>query len=102
MPAFIEAGHLDRLGPGKGAAVTIGSNTVALFKVDGVIYAIEAWCLRCGVCLADGCLQGWIVACRGCDWRYEVTTGSVVGIPALRLHTFDAKVVGGEIIVANA
>jgi nitrite reductase/ring-hydroxylating ferredoxin subunit len=102
MPAFIEAAHLDRLAPGKGAAVTTGNNTVAFFKIDGVIYAIEGWCLRCGACLAEGTLEGWIVACRGCDWRYEVTTGSVVGIQALRLHTFDVKVDGGQIIVANA
>jgi len=101
MPAFIEAAHLDRLAPGKGSAVTIGNNTVALFNIDGAIYAIEAWCLRCGACLAEGCLQGWIVACRGCDWRYDVTTGAVVGIPALRLYTLHAKVVDGQIFIAN-
>ena len=102
MPAFIEAGHLDRLAPGKGAAVTTGNNTVALFKVDGAIYAIEAWCLRCGACLAEGNLEGLTVACRGCDWRFDVTTGAVAGVPALRLQTFDVKIVGDEIIVTSA
>ena len=102
MPAFIEVEQLDRLAPEKGAAVTIGGNTVVLFKVGGVICAIEAWCLRCGACLAEGCLQHGIIACCGCDWRYDVITGSVVGIPALRLHTFDTKVVGGQVIVAKA
>jgi nitrite reductase/ring-hydroxylating ferredoxin subunit len=102
MPPLIEAGQLDRLEPGKGIAVTIGNNTLALFRAGSLIYAIEAWCLRCGACLADGCLEGRIVACCGCDWRYDVTTGSVVGIAALRLHTFEAQVVCGQIIIAAA
>ena len=101
MPALIGATLLDRLALGKGAAVTAGNNAVALFKIDAVIYAIEPWCLRCGTSLAEGCLEGRVVACCGCDWRYDVTTGSVVGIAALRLHTFDIKVVGGQIVVAD-
>ena len=101
MPAFIEVAYLDGLAPGKGASVAIGSNTAAVFKVDDAIRAIEASCLRCGADLAEGTLQGKIVACRGCDWRYDVTVGCVVGIPALRLVIFDVKVVGGQVIIAN-
>jgi nitrite reductase/ring-hydroxylating ferredoxin subunit len=102
MPAFIEVAHVGRLASEKGAIVTTGNNTVALFKIDGVIYAVEAWCLRCGTCLTEGSLEGLVVACRGCDWRYEVTTGSVVGMPALRLYTFKAQVVAGQVIIADA
>ena len=102
MSALIETAHLDRLAPGKGATLTIGSNTIAVFKVDGVIYATEAWCLRCGTSLAEGWVESRIVTCSGCDWRYDVTTGSVVGIAALRLRTFDVRVVGGQVIVADA
>ncbi len=102
MSVLIGTAHLDRLAPGKGAALTIGSNTVAVFKVDGVIYATEAWCLRCGTSLAKGCVESRIVTCGGCDWRYDITTGSVAGIAALRLRTFDVRVVGGQIVVAEA
>ena len=101
MPAFIEVGYLDRLAPSKGLSVAVEGNTAALFKVDGAIYAIEAWCLRCGLDLAEGNLQGEIVACSGCDWHYDVTDGSVAGIPALRLGVFDVQVSGGQIIIAN-
>jgi len=101
MPAFIEVGYLDRLVSGNGFSVAVDGNTAALFMVDGALYAIEAWCLRCGVALAQGILQGRIVACRGCDWRYDVTVGVVVGIPALQLVRFAVKVVGGQIIIAN-
>jgi nitrite reductase/ring-hydroxylating ferredoxin subunit len=101
MPALIETAHLDRLPPGKGATLTIGNHTVAVFKVDGVFYGTEAWCLRCGASLAQGCLESRVVACSSCDWRYDITTGSVVGIAALRLRTFAVRDVGGQIIVAD-
>jgi len=102
MPAFIEAGQLDRSAPGKGVMATTGNNAVALFRADRGIHAIEGSCLRCGASLADGRFDGSIVACGGCDWRYDITTGSVVGIPALRLMVFDVKVVDGQIIVSDA
>ena len=101
MPAFVDFEYLEALAPGKGTSVAVGNNTAAVFKVDDAIRAIEAWCVRCGADLAEGSLQGKILACRGCDWRYDVTVGCVVGIPALRLVIFDVKVVGGQIIIAN-
>lgn len=102
VSALIETAHLDRLALGKGATLTIASSTIAIFKVDGVIYATEAWCLRCGTGLAEGSVESRIVTCSGCNWRYDVTTGSVIGIAALRLRTFDVRVVGRQIIVADA
>ncbi len=102
MPALIEAARLDHLAPGKGAVVTAGDSTVALFKTDAAIYALEAWCLRCGACLAEGNLEGWTVACYNCDWRYDVATGSVVGIPALQLQIFSVEVIDGQIVISNA
>jgi nitrite reductase/ring-hydroxylating ferredoxin subunit len=95
----IEFELLARLAPGCGTACTAGNNTVVLFNVDGDLYALEGWCLRCGTCLAEGRLEGRIVACRGCDWRYDVISGSVVGISALRLQTFSARVFDGRVIV---
>ncbi len=85
MPAFIETGQLDHVAPGKGATAAAGSNTIALFRTGGVVRAVEAWCLRCGACLAEGTLAGRIVACRGCDWRYDLDSGAVLALPALRL-----------------
>jgi nitrite reductase/ring-hydroxylating ferredoxin subunit len=102
MPTLIAAGDLDRFDLGKGTVVTIGDNTLALFKVDRLVYATEAWCLRCGAILAEGGLQDGIVACGGCDWRYDVMTGSVVGIPALRLSTFEVQIVGEQVVVMGA
>lgn len=102
MPAFVAVGPVDALAPGRGVAVVAPQDTLVLFRIDDVVYAVEAWCLRCGAPLADGHLLGRMLGCRQCDWHYDVATGCVLGLPALRLQTFEARVIDGQIVVADA
>ena len=90
---FIEVMRLDDVAPGTGIAVTVAGMALAVFNVKGRIYAIEDTCIRCGSPLATGQLAATVIQCSGCDWRYDVTTGCVTGIPALRIDSFDAKIV---------
>ena len=55
--------------------VTVEDTGIALFNVAGAIFAVDDFCVRCGASLAAGKLKGTEVACSGCDWRYDVTTG---------------------------
>lgn len=102
MADFVEIARPARVAVGRGARVTIAEYCdVALFDIGGRLFAIEDLCVRCGTSLADGTLEGTVVACRGCDWRYDVTTGCVNDIPALRIDTFEAKVVDSRILIAT-
>lgn len=67
------------------------SGAIALFDVGGEVHAIEDGCLRCGATLMTGALDGAIVTCRACGWRYDVSSGCVIGLPALRLATFPVR-----------
>jgi nitrite reductase/ring-hydroxylating ferredoxin subunit len=99
MPPFARVLALDCLAPGAASATAIEGSTVALFNVGGSIYAIDDFCMRCGGSLAAGTLSGTLVACSGCDWEYDVVTGSVTGIPALRIDTFEVRVAGPDVLV---
>jgi 3-phenylpropionate/trans-cinnamate dioxygenase ferredoxin subunit len=81
--------------------VTLGDTAVALFNVDGRIFAVEDTCVRCGSSLAPGALQGHDVTCPGCGWRYDVRTGCVIGVPALCIDTFKVEIVDSEVMVAT-
>lgn len=41
MPSFVETARLDEVPVGKSIAVTVAGKAVALFNVDGQIYAID-------------------------------------------------------------
>lgn len=81
-------------------SVAIGDMAIALFNVDGAIYAIDDACLHAGGSLGSGELDGSIVRCGGHGWKYDVTTGCVIGIPELRVATRAVRVVDGRIMVA--
>jgi nitrite reductase/ring-hydroxylating ferredoxin subunit len=90
---FVDVARFDDVPSGTGIAVTIEGMALAVFNVNGRIYAIEDTCVRCGSPLATGQLAATVIQCSGCDWRYDITTGCVAGMSALRIDSFDVRIV---------
>lgn len=90
----------DGIGPGRAALAHVDGRPIALFDLDGRIVAIDGLCARCGASLAGGRQDGRHVVCGGCGWRYDLATGAVTGLPALRLDRFAVRIEGDEVLVA--
>ena len=58
MGAFVEVMRLEELLPGTATSVTVAGKDVALFNVDGTVYAMEDGCLHHGSSLGMGQLRG--------------------------------------------
>lgn len=102
MVEFVECERRGRIAPGKGIRVMMAEHyVVALFEVAGRAFAIDDLCVRCGSSLANGTLRGSVVSCCRCGWRYDVTNGCVNDLPALRIDTFETKVVDTRILIAT-
>ena len=99
MADFVEVATLDQLAPGQGMTVIVRGVPVALFNVDGTVFAIDDTCLHEGVSLGSGELRGTIVRCRAHGWRYDVTTGHAMNEPDCRLTCYPVQVVEGTILV---
>jgi 3-phenylpropionate/trans-cinnamate dioxygenase ferredoxin subunit len=100
MAEFTEVLREEDLPPGRSLCVTVAGKDIALFNVDGSIYAMEDSCLHQGSSLAAGQLNGRIVTCRSHGWQYDVTTGNTVHVPDYGVGTFPVKVADGRIFVA--
>jgi len=100
MPAFVGVAWLEQLSPGRAMTVTIGDLQIALANVDGTVHAIDDACLHAGSSLGAGVLEGKVLKCRAHGWRYDVTTGAVLGVPGLGVRAYDVQVVDGRIKVA--
>ena len=101
MPArLVTIARLDQLAPGRGVSVAVAGDAIALFRIDGRTFAIDDACARCGSSLAGGTLRGATVVCNGCGWEYDVRTGAVIGVPALRIDTFEVTVVDSVVMLA--
>jgi nitrite reductase/ring-hydroxylating ferredoxin subunit len=100
MADFVEAACLADIPPGTGTCVTVAGKDVALFNVDGTIYAMEDSCLHQGLSLGTSKLEGKVVTCRGHGWRYDVTTGCTLHVKDYGVATYPVKVLNGKIRVA--
>ncbi len=99
MSDFVEVARLDQVPVGKGWPVTVAGKELALFNVDGTIYAMDDTCLHQGLSLAMGELDGPIVTCRGHGWRYDVRTGNTTHVPDYGVDTYPVKIEDEKIFV---
>ena len=61
--------------PGERAVVEVDGRSIALFNVEGTIYAIDDSCPHAGASLAGGKLDGLSVQCRAHGLRFDLRTG---------------------------
>jgi len=101
MERFVDVARLPDIPPGSGLAVNVAELRVALFHVDGQVFATDNACIRCGGELAAGTLSGHDVECAQCGWHYDVVTGSTGGVPKLRLDTFAVRVSGATVMLKS-
>jgi nitrite reductase/ring-hydroxylating ferredoxin subunit len=84
------------LAPGARLLLETASGPIAIFEVGGTVHAIEDGCLRCGASLTTGTLAGTVVTCSVCGWQYDVASGGLVGLSALRLPTCKVRAIRAE------
>lgn len=87
-----------------GEAVRIAGDTpIAVFNVDGALYAIDDTCTHQDASLADGWLEGCLVECPLHASCFDLRTGRVSGPPAKRgVRTHKVTVVDGMVYVQPA
>jgi nitrite reductase/ring-hydroxylating ferredoxin subunit len=84
---------------GEGRVIEADGRTLAVFNVDGTLYALDNACPHRGGPLGDGDLDGRLVACPWHAWRWDVTSGANANNPAVRVPCFPVTVEAGEIFV---
>jgi len=100
MAEFVKVATLSELAPGTCKPVEAGGKVVALFNVDGNIYALDNTCLHRGGPLGEGTLSGDVVTCPLHMWEYNVRTGEKVNVPEMKVATYPVQIEGSDIKVA--
>ncbi len=77
-----------------------GGRSIALANVDGAFYAIDNLCTHDGGPLGEGRIAGDLVECPRHGARFEVKTGQVRALPAVRpVRAYAVRVDGDEVSV---
>ena len=90
------------LAEGEHVVVDVDGSAVAIFKLDGALYAIEDVCTHDGTEIASGELDGDEIVCPRHGARFCIKTGQVRCAPAYEdVATFPVQVVDGRIQIAE-
>ena len=89
---------LDDFAASDAIAVVAGGREVALYLVDGTVYATANRCTHGDALLCDGFLEGHEIECPHHQGRFDVRTGKATAAPAeVALATWPARVVDGRV-----
>ena len=73
---------------------------IALFEVDGKVYATSNLCTHGGAMLSEGYLDGYLIECPLHQGLFDIRTGAVAGPPCKRpVRTFPVRLEGDTIAV---
>ncbi|MFZ0579839.1 MAG: Rieske 2Fe-2S domain-containing protein [Candidatus Acidiferrales bacterium] len=75
MPSWVKIAEVDEVAVGAGRAFEVEGCRIAVFNVNGKLYAIDDSCPHQGSSLAAGRLEGYVVTCRSHGMKVNVTPG---------------------------
>lgn len=97
---FVRVAALGEIAPGKALRVEIEEEPIALFNVDGTIYAIGDTCTHEEASLSEGDVFGDCVECPLHGAEFDLKTGKARTLPAVvPVATYEVKIEGGEVLV---
>jgi 3-phenylpropionate/trans-cinnamate dioxygenase ferredoxin subunit len=99
MAEWVDVTAAEQLPEGGRWLARRGVCEVALFHVDGRLYAIDDSCPHAGASLAMAKLDGTTVTCRAHGLRFDLGSGCMRGGAGLQVRTYPVRVRDGRIEV---
>jgi nitrite reductase/ring-hydroxylating ferredoxin subunit len=87
--------------PGTAKPFSIGRYDIAVFNIDGDLFALENACPHQGGPIADGSLEGSMVTCPWHAWCFDVRTGRMTLGDFATIPRFDVRIEDGSIFVST-
>jgi nitrite reductase/ring-hydroxylating ferredoxin subunit len=83
-----------------GKEVNLDGNRIAIFRIKGKFYAIEALCRHQDGSLAPGKIDGEVVECPLHSWHYNIRTGDLLDyLEGVKLKTYKIDLKGKDIYI---
>ena len=81
-PSWHRAASVEEIDPDEPLGVKVEGKRIALYKVDGAVYATADECTHAFARLSHGYLEGHEILCPVHQGRFDVRTGAATGEPA--------------------
>ncbi|MFZ0625224.1 MAG: non-heme iron oxygenase ferredoxin subunit [Acidimicrobiia bacterium] len=96
----VEIGALASLPRDRGVRVTVGEESIAVFRIGDDVYAIGDRCSHAEASLAEGDVFGTDVECPRHGSEFDLTTGEPMSLPATRpVPTYPITIEDGTVFL---
>ena len=99
MGQWLRIASLADIPPGSAREYVAGDRIVALFNVEGRLYALDGLCPHQSGPLGRGSLSGAVVTCPWHGWQFDVCTGQHHVNRSLRHPPLAVKIEGDDVFV---
>ena len=102
MDGWIRVCGSEELLPGEFKIAYDGDTAIAVFNIDGELYAIEDVCTHDGGVLTGGAVEDDVIVCPRHGARFSIRTGEVLSPPAYEdVPTFPVRIEAGIVQVRD-
>ena len=101
MSEFTAVATLADVAASDAIAVDVGTRQIAIYLVDGEVFATDNHCTHGDAKLCEGFLEGHEIECPHHQGRFDIRTGVATCAPAeVALATYPARIDGERVLVA--
>lgn len=99
---FYPVAKIEDLPPGTCQSIELQNHGIAIFNLDGHVYALDNTCPHAGGPLGEGSVEGELVECPWHGWKFNIKTGVCQKNPSptWNVPRYEVQVVDGIIQVA--
>ena len=90
---------IDDIPEGRSIAVDVGYRRIALFRVEGEVFALDETCPHRGGPLHDGVVDRGVVLCPWHQWQFDLRTGCSPVNPLSRVRVYPVRLEGREVFL---
>ncbi|MEW6543711.1 MAG: Rieske 2Fe-2S domain-containing protein [Nitrospirota bacterium] len=101
MDGFQQVARVEEIPPGHSKVVMVKERPIALFNVEGTLYAIYNECPHEGGPLGEGRLKGCVVSCPWHDLAFDVRNGRATDGGGYCVGSYEVCVRGQDVFVGG-
>ena len=98
--SFVPVAKVADLAPGTAITVVVDQREIAIFNVDGTLYALDNMCPHSGGPLAEGWIDDRTVTCPWHAWCFNLEDGKMTLGDYATVDVFEVKIEGEEVLVS--
>lgn len=87
----------EKIPDGKSVVVNVRKKDIAIFRIGGVLHAIDDMCPHMGASLSGGAVENGCVTCPWHAWRFRLADGVWADSPRVKIGAYPVHIVGDEV-----